>query len=163
MFGWDFLLMLSRDSEDEMWSRFMYELLIWLQEVTLARWTQPSGPLCLWQCFNTLEPLWKSALHHTQISPTSENESYIWRLFNLHLPQKELCCVNFVFNIFSYKFLESCPPLWCSVKPTSERLQEQDLHWASQAALMPFWQDRSDSNLTNSIYILYIQYILSIR
>ena len=24
--------------------------LIWPQEVTLARWTQPSGPLCLWQC-----------------------------------------------------------------------------------------------------------------
>ena len=51
MFGWDFLLMLSRDSEDEMWSRFMFELLIWLQEATLARWTQSSGPLCLWQCF----------------------------------------------------------------------------------------------------------------
>ena len=30
-----------------MWSRFV----IWPQEVTLARWTQPSGPLCLWQCF----------------------------------------------------------------------------------------------------------------
>ena len=36
--------MLSRDSEDKMWSRFV----IWPQEVT---WTQPSGPLCLWQCF----------------------------------------------------------------------------------------------------------------
>ena len=53
MFGWDFLLMLSRDSEDEMWSRLMFELLIWLQEVTFARWTQPSGPLCLWQCLQT--------------------------------------------------------------------------------------------------------------
>ena len=42
--------MLSRDSEDEMWSRFVFELAIWPQEVTLARWTQPSGPLCLWQC-----------------------------------------------------------------------------------------------------------------
>ena len=51
MFGWDFLLMLSRDSEHGMWSRFMFELLIWLQEATLARWTQSSGPLCLWQCF----------------------------------------------------------------------------------------------------------------
>ena len=28
----------------------MFELLIWPQEITLARWTQPSGPLCLWQC-----------------------------------------------------------------------------------------------------------------
>ena len=35
--------MLSRDSEDKMWSRFVFE------KVTLARWTQPSGPLCLWQ------------------------------------------------------------------------------------------------------------------
>ena len=32
-----------------MW--FVFELVIWPQEVTLARWTQPSGPLCLWQCF----------------------------------------------------------------------------------------------------------------
>ena len=39
--------MLSRDSEDKMWSRFV----IWPQEVTLVRWTQSSGPLCLWQCF----------------------------------------------------------------------------------------------------------------
>ena len=47
--------MLSRDSEDEMWSRFVFELVMWPQKVTLARWTQPSGPLCLWQCFqNTL-------------------------------------------------------------------------------------------------------------
>ena len=31
-----------------MW--FVFELVIWPQEVTLAIWTQPSGPLCLWQC-----------------------------------------------------------------------------------------------------------------
>ena len=49
--------MLSRDSEDEMWSRFMFELLIWLQEATLARWTQSSGPLCLWQCFFNVDML----------------------------------------------------------------------------------------------------------
>ena len=29
----------------------MFELVIWPQEVALVRWTQPSGPLCLWQCF----------------------------------------------------------------------------------------------------------------
>ena len=28
------------------------------QEVTSARWTQPSGPLCLWQCFLKLV-VWK--------------------------------------------------------------------------------------------------------
>ena len=42
--------MLSRDSEYEMWSRFVFELVIWPQQVTLARRTQPSGTLCLWQC-----------------------------------------------------------------------------------------------------------------
>ena len=42
--------MLSRDSEDEIWSRFVFELVIWPQEVTLVRWTQSSGPSCLWQC-----------------------------------------------------------------------------------------------------------------
>ena len=35
-------MMLGRDSEDEIWSRFVFELVIR---------TQPSGPLCLWQCF----------------------------------------------------------------------------------------------------------------
>ena len=34
------------------WSRFMFELVIWPQVVTLIRWTQPSGPLCLWQCLH---------------------------------------------------------------------------------------------------------------
>ena len=43
--------MLSRDSEYKMWSRFVFELVIWPQQVTWARRTQPSGPLCLWQCF----------------------------------------------------------------------------------------------------------------
>ena len=33
-------LMLGQNSE--IWSRFVFELVIW---------TQPSGPLCLWQCF----------------------------------------------------------------------------------------------------------------
>ena len=27
------------------------ELVIWPKQVTLVSWTQPSGPLCLWQCF----------------------------------------------------------------------------------------------------------------
>ena len=35
-----------------MWSRFVFELAICPQEVTLVRWTQPSGPLCLWQCLD---------------------------------------------------------------------------------------------------------------
>ena len=48
--------MLRRNSEDEMCSRFVLELVIWPQKVTLARWTQPSGPLCLWQCLPWLLP-----------------------------------------------------------------------------------------------------------
>ena len=51
--------MIRRDYDDEMWSRFVFELVTWPQEVTLVRWTQPSGPLCLWQCLR-LEPPWKS-------------------------------------------------------------------------------------------------------
>jgi len=41
--------MQGRDSED-VWSRFVFELVIWPKEVTLVSRTQPSGPLCLWQC-----------------------------------------------------------------------------------------------------------------
>ena len=79
MFGWDFLLMLSRDSEDEMWSRFVFELVIWLQEVTLARWTQPSGPLCLWQCFlhslkERLAEATKSTQGETMPPPTHQGD-----------------------------------------------------------------------------------------
>ena len=51
MFGWDF--------EVDPWSRLwrwnlikICEIVTWPQEVTLLRWTQPSGPLCLWQCFD---------------------------------------------------------------------------------------------------------------
>ena len=44
MFGW------GVDSEDEFCSRFVFDIVIWPQEVTLVRWTQLSGPLCLWQC-----------------------------------------------------------------------------------------------------------------
>ena len=50
-------LVLGRDSED-VWLRFVQELVIWPKElviwpkeVTLVSRTQPSGPLCLWQCF----------------------------------------------------------------------------------------------------------------
>ena len=40
-------LMLGRDSEDEIWSRFVSEVVVW---------TQSSGPLCLWQCLYL--PIW---------------------------------------------------------------------------------------------------------
>ena len=53
--------MQGRDSED-VWSRFVFELVIWPKEVTLVSRTQPSGPLCLWQCLYILHCL--HCLHH---------------------------------------------------------------------------------------------------
>ena len=44
-------LLLGQDYEDEIQSRFVWELLIWPKEVTLVTRTQPLGPLCLWQFF----------------------------------------------------------------------------------------------------------------
>ena len=44
MFGWDF--------EVDAWSRFWRWGLIKICVWTLVSWTQPSGPLCLWQCFD---------------------------------------------------------------------------------------------------------------
>ena len=47
--------MLYSDSKNEIWSRFVLELVIW---------TQLSGPLCLWQCF--------SFAIESSLSPTTE-------------------------------------------------------------------------------------------
>ena len=64
MFGWDF---------EVVWSRFVFELVIWPKEVTLVRWTQPSGPLCLWQCLHTflfyLSNLWHLITWTNLVSP----------------------------------------------------------------------------------------------
>ena len=51
-------------------SRFVFELVIWPQEVTLATWTQPSGPLFLWQCLISKldwSPLWALSLKETEM------------------------------------------------------------------------------------------------
>ena len=53
IFGWGF--------EVAAWSRIWrwnlikicWELVIWSKEVTFVSRTQPSGPLCLWQCFSS--------------------------------------------------------------------------------------------------------------
>ena len=79
--------MLSQDSEDKMWSRFV----IWPQEVTLARWTRSSGLLCLWQCFqyisstfNAVAPLRDivnvfSSSANTQTKITEHIPAQSWR------------------------------------------------------------------------------------
>ena len=50
MFDWDFEVMLNWDSEIVIWSRFG-NCELWTVNCKLVIWTQPSGPLCLWQCF----------------------------------------------------------------------------------------------------------------
>ena len=54
----------------------MIELVIWPQEVTLARWTQPSGPLCLWQCFLTFRRS-EAPLAPIVRVPPYENEAFL--------------------------------------------------------------------------------------
>ena len=65
MFGWDNEV--NAESIFWIWSRFVYELVIW---------TQPSGPLCLWQCLYFGNPSLSS--HHavpklSQIFPKVQN------------------------------------------------------------------------------------------
>ena len=52
--------MLSRDSEDE------------FEEGTLIKRTQPSGPLCLWQCFFQIPIIPISS----QANPVDEQDSH---------------------------------------------------------------------------------------
>ena len=126
MFGWDFLLMLSRDSEDEMWSRFVFELVIWPQGVTLVRWTQPSGPLCLWQCFQqrctwsslcnfsfqmycngcSFSSWWSGAIFHRSILQPSEDDTYseLMQLLRESSPLRQ-CCAVYIMNIYGYRII----------------------------------------------------------
>ena len=48
MFAWDFEV----DASSRFWSRFVFDILLWPKQVTLMCWTQPLGPLCLWQYFS---------------------------------------------------------------------------------------------------------------
>ena len=65
-FGWYFLLMLSRDSEDQdLCLNFWYDFkkLLWQDELN-------PGPLCLWQCLISKldwSPLWALSLKETEM------------------------------------------------------------------------------------------------
>ena len=61
-------LMFGRDSEDEIWLGFVLELVIW---------TQPSGPLCLWQCFYC-SPI-------TNLVRSTEVSEVTWKLLGVSL------------------------------------------------------------------------------
>ena len=63
--------MLGRDSEAEIWSRFLFELVIR---------TQPSGPLCLWQCF-------------INISVSYEEEKN-WNTWNAAVPSADVLLLH---------------------------------------------------------------------
>ena len=56
-------------SWDEIWSRFVRQFTIWPKEVNMVSRTQPSGPLCLWQCLiNTYQMSCHKALVWSQVS-----------------------------------------------------------------------------------------------
>ena len=67
-------LMLNRDSEVEIWSRLVQEL-----EIR----TQPSGPMCLWQCFLQYLKNWKNCcyqkvqLYGEKIDSLGKNKSKV--------------------------------------------------------------------------------------
>ena len=50
MFGWDFEV----SAWSRLWRRNLIKICVWTCDTTLASWTQPSGPLCLCQCFLSL-------------------------------------------------------------------------------------------------------------
>ena len=86
---------------DEIWSRFVRELTIWpTKEVTMVCRTQPSGPLCLWQCLiDTYQischkalawsPVWKQSitkysqvpvlLHLSGCQLRLQHQLHLWR------------------------------------------------------------------------------------
>ena len=60
--------------------------MIWPQEVTLARWTQPSGPLCLWQCLCFMEVCTPCSLYpfiQPQVWDVNFLECFFWILIFL--------------------------------------------------------------------------------
>ena len=63
MLGWVKILNFKLSGDADVWLRFLVDaesrflrwnsikICVWTCNMTLTRWTQPSGPLCLWQCF----------------------------------------------------------------------------------------------------------------
>ena len=69
MFGWDWV-----DAESRFWRWNSFKICVWTCNITLARWTQPLGPLCLWQCFNAIL-MSKAQLRWVKISVQNETKS----------------------------------------------------------------------------------------
>ena len=121
MFGWYFMLMLVRDSEDELWSRFVWELVIW---------TQPWGPLCLWQYFisfivigndmNVLVFFFKQIAEHLgQIS----NERDLW--------STSINFINSVFWSLLKTSLRTTPP--CTSRCLVTKIRSSKDEWSTES------------------------------
>ena len=104
-------MMLGRDSEDENWSIFVFELVIW---------TQPSGPLCLWQCFNYC--LFQSSTvvstRESSLFDSFQGVQELFKLFHLsvHVKKFQHCCNQTLFQASTvisttesfFKWYKSC-------------------------------------------------------
>ena len=73
--------MLGRDFEDEIWSIFVLELVIWPKHVTLVSWTQPSGPMCLCQCVWYCLKIWWPPIAFIGVNIEYPNTN----IFRLHI------------------------------------------------------------------------------
>ena len=75
------------------------------------------GRKCSEHLFSTLEPLWKSAIHQTQLSPTSENDSYIVKRYAFLFFIMVTSVYIFIFRRLKYMFwvcVFSCAASCCS-------------------------------------------------
>ena len=104
VFGWDF--------EVDAWSKFwnLIKICVWTCNMTLARWTQPSGPLCLWQCLTL--PIDNAMLSHIfkgfhSFGPYKYNCKYCFALNLVKaiiFQSKLTICQQAVFNSFPTQF-----------------------------------------------------------
>ena len=93
MFGWNFdVRVLGGDSEDEIWSRFVFEL-VW----TLLSRTQPSGPMCLWQCFLVL-PLFKIHPPTSLVRRMNTSKTALTQTTNDYASRSTIHGIGYVFD-----------------------------------------------------------------
>ena len=103
--------------------------------MTLARWTQPSGPLCLWQCF-----IWPRKKNDLGLSTVRKEAS--WTAKNVFFPAS---CVKF-FTVCKVVFLRSN---WeflhlIFIRPESDHLQPLSLTHSLTDWPRPVFNSRLD-------------------
>ena len=113
-FGWDF--------EVNAWSRFwrwnLIKICVWTcdmtytcTQVTLVSWTQPSGPLCLWQVFQPKPFMKRYQLVYKEV--TNWAVPFHSVLKNIFIFNKKAFGFSVQFQL--YKYNVRCPgvPRWC--------------------------------------------------